>query len=134
MCQRDPAGLLKNVEHGYPVLPCGFLTDVRTGVLREPSQPVGKRGKASLLVLCPSVCICNSDTGENPCFVDIQPTAVSAKNLKSHFEPPAHQDLRRFGKYELPHKRYRHKRGNCGEVEKDTVKGLMLNKPGEYGA
>mgnify|MGYP001518836788 FL=1 len=38
MCQRDPAGLLKNVEHGYPVLPCGFHTDVRTGVLREPSS------------------------------------------------------------------------------------------------
>ena len=108
MCQRDPAGILKNVEHGYPVLSCGLHADICTRVLckpvSQPPQSVGKRGEASLLILCPSVCICDSNTGVNPCFVDIQPTAVFAENLKSHLEPPAHQDLRRLGRDWLPGK------------------------------
>lgn len=43
-------------------------------------------------------------TGVNPCFVDIQPTAVFAENLKSYLEPPAHQDLRGLGRDWLPGK------------------------------
>ena len=66
-------------------------------------QSIGKRGKASLFVLRPTVGVGNPDTGKNPGFVDIQPTAVFAENLKSHRIPP-HEYWRRFGRKWLPGK------------------------------
>ena len=32
--------------------------------------------------LCPPVCIGGADTGKDPCFVNVQPTAVFAENIK----------------------------------------------------
>ena len=43
-----------------------------------------KRGESALVILGTPVCVGDSDTGINPSFVHIQPTAVFAENLKRH--------------------------------------------------
>ena len=36
--QCDPAALFKDIEYRNPVFPCGFHTDVRTGVFGKPAS------------------------------------------------------------------------------------------------
>ena len=90
--QGDPTGLFKDIEYGDPVFPCGFHADIRAGVFRKPvsqiPQSVGKRGKASLLVLCPAIGICNTDTGKYPGLVNVQSTAVLRRILNAICLPP----------------------------------------------
>ncbi|VUX17001.1 Uncharacterised protein [Blautia obeum] len=92
--QGDPTGLFKDIEYRNPVFPCGFHADIRAGVFRKPvsqiPQSVGKRGKASLLVLCPAIGIRDTDTGKYPGFVNVQSTAVFAENFESHLPPSRH--------------------------------------------
>ncbi|MFR5899654.1 MAG: hypothetical protein ACLUIO_09185 [Neglectibacter timonensis] len=45
-------------------------------------QTFRKGRKASLLILCTIIGIRDTDTGINPCFVDIKSTAVKFKNFK----------------------------------------------------
>ena len=92
MGQSYPAGLFKDIEHRYPKLTGGFHANIVTVVFGKPVsqflQAFCKGGKASLLILCTSICVSNSDTGVNPGLVNIQSTAVFAKNLKCHSIPP----------------------------------------------
>ena len=88
----DPAGLFKDIEHRYPELTGGFHANIVTVVFGKPVsqflQAFCKGGKASLLILCTSICVSNSDTGVNPGLVNIQSTAVFAENLKCHIYLP----------------------------------------------
>lgn len=83
--QSYPAGFLKDIKHRYPKLTGGFHTNIVTVVFGKPVsqflQAFCKGGKASLLILCTSICVSNSDTGVNPSLVNIQSTAVFAENL-----------------------------------------------------
>ena len=87
-----PAGFLKDIKHRYPKLTGGFHTNIVTVVFGKPVsqflQAFCKGGKASLLILCTSICVSNSDTGVNPSLVNIQSTAVFAENLKCHIYLP----------------------------------------------
>ena len=102
--QSYPAGFLKdsisitlilresNIKHRYPKLTGGFHTNIVTVVFGKPVsqflQAFCKGGKASLLILCTSICVSNSHTGVNPSLVNIQSTAVFAENLKCHIYLP----------------------------------------------
>ena len=46
-------------------------------------ESFGKRRETSLLILSPAVCVGNPDTGIDPGFVDIKPTAVFTKDFES---------------------------------------------------
>ena len=59
-------------------------------------QSPGKRGEASLLILRASVCICDTNAGVDPGFVNIQSTAVLTKDFE-HGVPPARKLQRRQG-------------------------------------
>ena len=90
--QSYPAGFLKDIKHRYPKLTGGFHTNIVTVVFGKPVsqflQAFCKGGKASLLILCTSGWIGNSDTGVNSGLVNIQSTAVFAENLKCHIYLP----------------------------------------------
>lgn len=77
----------QNIEYGDPALACRFHTNFRTIVLRKPItqflQSFGKRRETSLLVFRSAVRICDTDTGIDPCFVDIKSTAVETKDFES---------------------------------------------------
>ena len=67
MGQSYPAGFLKDIKHRYPKLTGGFHTNIVTVVFGKPVsqflQAFCKGGKASLLILCTSICVSNSHTG-----------------------------------------------------------------------
>ena len=90
--QSYSAGFLKDIKHRYPKLTGGFHTNIVTVVFGKPVsqflQAFCKGGKASLLILCTSICVSNSHTGVNPSLVNIQSTAVFAENLKCHIYLP----------------------------------------------
>jgi len=68
-----------------PVWELRFHTNIVTVVFGKPVsqflQAFCKGGKASLLILCTSICVSNSHTGVNPSLVNIQSTAVLYKRL-----------------------------------------------------
>ena len=72
--------LLEDVENRDPILTGRFHTNIGTVIFGKPItqliQTFSKGRKASLLILCTIIGICNADTGIDPCFVDIKPTAI----------------------------------------------------------
>ena len=92
ICVLMCAKILKDIEHRYPELTGGFHTNIVTVVFGKPVsqflQAFCKGGKASLLILCTSICVSNSDTGVNLSLVNIQSTAVFAENLKCRYTAP----------------------------------------------
>jgi len=69
------------------ILACRFHADFRTIVLYKPItqflQSFGKRRETSPFVVGSSVCISDSNAGEDPCFMDIKSTAIKTKNFES---------------------------------------------------
>ena len=92
ICVLMCAKILKDIEHRYPKLTGGFHTNIVTVVFGKPVsqflQAFCKGGKASLLILCTSICVSNSHTGVNPSLVNIQSTAVFSENLKCRYTAP----------------------------------------------
>ena len=78
--------LLQDIKNRDPVFAGGFHTNVGTIVFSKPInqllQPFGKGREASLLILGTTVCISNPDASIDPCFVDIQSTAIKTKNFE----------------------------------------------------
>jgi len=60
-------------------------------MFREPvcqlAKAFGKRGKARLMICCPSVLVGHANTGINPSFMSVQATAVFAEDFE-HSVPP----------------------------------------------
>ena len=88
MCKDDrKAGFFQDIKNRYPVFAGRFHTDFETMVFGKPvtqfPESFGKRRETSLLVLSPAVCVGNPDTGIDPGFVDIKPTAVFTKDFES---------------------------------------------------
>ena len=79
--------LFQNIKNRDPVLSGGFHTDLNALVFFEPVseflQSFGKGRKPGLFIFRASVCIGDPDAGIDPCFVDIQSTAVLTKDFKS---------------------------------------------------
>lgn len=81
MGKSDPQVILfQDIENRDPILAGGFHTDIRTIVFSKPIaqflQPFCEGRETSLLVLGTVVGIGNANTGKDPCFVDVKPTAV----------------------------------------------------------
>ena len=78
--------LLKNIENRDPVLAGRFHTDIITVIFGKPvtqllqSFCIGR--KVGLLIFCAIVWGGNTDTGKDPCFMDIKSTTVVFKNFK----------------------------------------------------
>ena len=77
---------LQDIENRDPVLTGRFHADVSTVIFGKPVtqliQPFCKGRKAGLLILRTAIGIGDADTGKDPCFVDIKPTAVFADDFK----------------------------------------------------
>lgn len=87
MRKSDPKVMfLENVENRDPILSGRFHTNIFTVVFSKPVtqliQSFCEGRKASLLILSAIMGISDTDTGIDPCFVDIKSTAVVFDNLK----------------------------------------------------
>ena len=81
MRKRNPKVVFpKNVKDRTPVLARRLHTDISTAIFCKPVtqllQSFGKGRKACLLIFCAVVGISDTNTGKDPCFVDIKSTAV----------------------------------------------------------
>jgi hypothetical protein len=87
MGKRDPdVMLLQDIENRDPILAGRFHADIITVVFCKPVtqliQTFCEGRKASLLILCAFVEISDTDAGIDPCFVDIESTAVVFDNFE----------------------------------------------------
>ena len=82
----NKTGLFQDIEDRDLVLAGGFHTDLGTGVFGKPFgqllKTFGEGREAGLFVLGETVGVGNANTGIDPGFVDIKPTAVFADNFK----------------------------------------------------
>ena len=78
--------LLQDIEYRDPVLTGRFHANIVTVVFGKPVtqliQTFRKGRKATLLILSTIIGISNTDTGINPCFVDIKSTAIKFQDFK----------------------------------------------------
>jgi len=86
MRENHLAGLFEHIEDRNPVLAGGFHTHFRTAMLMKPvsqtPEILWKRREASLIVIGTGMGIGNPDTGIDPGFVDIKPTAVVSDDFE----------------------------------------------------
>lgn len=87
MRKRNPEVVfLKNVKDRDPVLARRLHTDIRIVIVSKPVtqflQSFGKGRETSLLIFSTIMGIRNTDTGKDPCFVDIKTTAVFLDNFE----------------------------------------------------
>ncbi len=87
MGKRNPmVMLLENIENRDPIFTGRFHADILAVVFCKPVtqliQSFCEGRKASLLILRAVVGIGNTDTGIDPCFVDIESTAVVFDDFK----------------------------------------------------
>jgi hypothetical protein len=81
------ACFLKNVKDRDPVLAGRFHANIRTVIRGKPCgkfpQTSGERRESLFLVLCPAICISDTNAGKDPGFVDVKATTVETKDFKS---------------------------------------------------
>jgi len=86
------AGFFKDVEHGNPVFPGGFHTDLCAVILRQPcgevSQTLGEGLKARFVILGSVMIVSNANASVNPGFVNVQTAAIIQDDFE-HGVPPA---------------------------------------------
>jgi len=91
MGERNKTRFLKDVKHRNPVFSGRFHADFFTAITCKPvcqlAKPLGKGRKAFPFVNGSSFFIGDADTGINPSFVNVQATAVFAKDFE-HGVPP----------------------------------------------
>ena len=94
MCQGNQQVFSRMLNTGIQYFPVDSMHTSEQEYFASQSakilQSIGKRGKASLLVLCPAIGIRDTDTGKYPGFVNVQSTAVFAENFESHLPPSRH--------------------------------------------
>lgn len=80
MDKGNKTGLFKDVKYRNPIFASRLHTGFGTGILCKPPsqffQAFGKGKKAGLFIYG------DSDTGINPCFVDVKLTTVITKDLE----------------------------------------------------
>ena len=86
------AGFFEDVEHGNPVFPGGFHTDLCAVILLQPcgkfSQALGEGLKARFVILGSVVIVGNANASVNPGFVNVQAAAIIQDDFE-HGVPPA---------------------------------------------
>ena len=94
MGERDRMVDFESVEHWNPILAGRFHANFVAGIQGQPvvqiPEPLWEARKTLLLVFRPTVCIRDADASIDPCFVDIQSTAVFAMDFE-HDVPPTNR-------------------------------------------
>ena len=94
MGERDRMVDFESVEHWNPILAGRFHANFVAGIQGQPvvqiPEPLWEARKMLLLVFRPTVCIRDADASIDPCFVDIQSTAVFAMDFE-HDVPPTNR-------------------------------------------
>ena len=76
----------KDAEDGDPILAGRFPADLNTGIFRQPVSQIpgsfGEGREAGLLLFGAFMSVGNADTGIDPGFMDIKPTAVFTKDCE----------------------------------------------------